>query len=202
MLHRIEAHDRPAGPRWDPLVKLTHWTIAATILANAVLTREGSAAHLWVGYCLAAVLGLRLLWGAIGPAEARFAAFPPSPARALAHLRDVASGRIVAHRSHNPLGALMTYAIWATLLVVIASGVAMAGLPGRAESPAPAAAVAGAADDEGEGAEGEREGPAEEVHEAAVNLLYGLILLHLAGVAFESRRQRRNLALAMLPGGR
>jgi cytochrome b len=40
------------------------------------------------------------------------------------------------------------------------------------------------------------------LHEGAANLLYGLILLHIAGVVFESRRQRRGLALAMVPGER
>jgi cytochrome b len=53
----------------------------------------------------------------------------------------------------------------------------------------------------GEGG-GHEDGIAEELHEGAANLLYGLILLHIAGVVFESRRQRRGLALAMLPGQR
>lgn len=64
---------------WDPVVKVTHWSIVTTILANALVTEEGSGAHIWVGYTLAAILALRLLWGLIGPAEARFSAFPPEP---------------------------------------------------------------------------------------------------------------------------
>lgn len=197
--------------RWDPVVKLTHWSIALAVLANAVFTEEGSANHIWVGYGLAAILGLRLLWGVIGPAEARFTAFPPSPRRALAHVGDVLAGRRAEHRSHNPLGALMVYAIWASLLVIIGTGVAMAGLPTTSaparpalESAAPVVAMGAAhEEDDEEGHEGRGEGGegiAEDVHEAAANLLYGLILLHIAGVIFESRRQRRNLALAMLPG--
>jgi cytochrome b len=222
--------DPPRQRRWDPVVKLTHWAIALAVLANAVIMEEGSAGHVWVGYGLAAILALRLLWGLIGPAEARFSAFPPSPGRAAAHLREIAAGQPTAHRSHNPLGALMVYAIWGTLLVIIGSGVAMAGLPPtsgtghsvelsagaalpKASAPEPEAeageeAREGAAGEggAGEGVAGEggerEEGPLGEVHEAAVNLLYGLILLHIAGVLFESRRQKRNLALAMLPGGR
>jgi cytochrome b len=169
-----------------------------------------------VGYVLAAILALRLLWGFLGPAEARFSSFPPSPSRAIAHLRDIAAGRHATHRSHNPLGALMVYALWGTLLVVIASGVAMTGLPGMTPSTRETAAAAVPAADEpeddgdedwaerGKGSEGGERGEdaAEEVHEAAVNLLYLLILLHLAGVVFESRRQKANLALAMLPGHR
>ncbi|MDQ4419497.1 cytochrome b/b6 domain-containing protein [Sphingobium sp. DEHP117] len=199
--------------RWDPLVKLTHWAIASAILANAVVTEEGSSAHVWVGYALAAILALRLLWGLVGPAEARFSAFPPSPGKALSHIRDIRAGRHAEHRSHNPVGALMVYAIWGTLLVVIASGVSMAGLPGTSNAENHAAVEAGqtVGDEEGdeetginEESEGEEaeESPGEDVHEAAVNLLYVLILAHVAGVIFESRRQKRNLALAMLPGCR
>lgn len=198
-----------APRRWDPLVKLTHWSIALAVLANAVFLSEGAAGHVWVGYGLAAILALRLLWGLIGPAEARFSAFPPSPRRALAHIGEIGAGKSTAHRSHNPLGALMVYAIWATLAVIIATGIAMAGLPAMSPSAPPSQAVATAstaAGDEdgeeseaGEGGEG-AESPVGEVHEAAANLLYALILLHIAGVVFESRRQRRNLALAMLPG--
>jgi cytochrome b len=201
--------------RWDPVVKLTHWSIALAVLANAVFTEEGSANHVWVGYGLAAILGLRLLWGLIGPAEARFTAFPPSPRRAVAHVGNVLAGRHAEHRSHNPLGALMVYAIWTCLVVIIGTGVAMAGLPNtqtlnRPTAEATSLRVAPAGD---HGEEDERhesrdeggrheEGIAEELHEGAANLLYGLILLHVAGVIFESRRQRRNLALAMLPGQR
>ena len=47
---------------------------------------------------------------------------------------------------------------------------------------------------------GEREeGPLAEVHETAVNLLYVLIVLHIAGVVFETRRSGRRIVLAMLP---
>lgn len=211
--------------RWDPIVKVTHWGVVAAVIGNALVTEEGSGWHIWVGYGLAALLGLRLLWGLIGSAEARFSAFPPSPARALAHLGAIRRGEVVRHRSHNPLGALMAYAIWATLLTITVSGVAMSGPP-----PADPAAVTGereegsrggeseeeegehaalgdlviapAKADEGEGGrEGEGDELFEEVHEVAVNLLYLLIALHLAGVVFETRRSGRAVVGAMLPGG-
>lgn len=206
--------------RWDPVVKLTHWSVVAAVIANALITEEGSQPHVWVGYSLAAILALRLIWGVIGPAEARFTAFPPSPARALRHIREIAAGHVTDHPSHNPLGALMVYAIWATLGIIIASGIAMAGIPATAgagaESPAVTAASSSGReaedhggkddDDEGKAGEGEggehEEGPLTEVHEVAVNLLYALILLHLAGVVFETRRSGRHIAMAMLPGRR
>ena len=203
--------------RWDPVIKLTHWSIVIAIIVNALITEEGSTGHVWVGYALAAMLALRLLWGVIGPREARFTSFPPSPRRALLHLGDIAKGRASTHTSHNPLGALMVYAIWTTLGVIIASGIAMAGIPDAPDTRVPASpsslATALHETDEASGedaddskrneGEGEREdGPLGEVHEAAVNLLYVLILLHIAGVLFETRRSGRHIAMAMLPGGR
>jgi cytochrome b len=60
---------------WDPVVKLTHWSIVVAVLANGVFTEGGSWPHIWVGYALAGMLALRLLWGIVGPHEARFRLF-------------------------------------------------------------------------------------------------------------------------------
>lgn len=223
--------ERPRA--WDPIVKLTHWGVVTAVIANAIFTEEGSGWHIWVGYGLAALLGLRLLWGLIGPSEARLSAFPPSPKRALAHIGEIRRGEVVRHCSHNPLGALMAYAIWATLLVIAGSGIAMSGPPpadpnavsgergegskaeGREEGEAneeheraalsignlliaPAFAEEGG---EREGGEGEGDELFKEVHEVAVNLLYVLIALHLAGVVFETRRSGREIVGSMIPGG-
>lgn len=225
--------DQPgeAPRRWDPIVKLTHWGVVAAVIGNAIFTEEGSGWHIWVGYGLAALLALRLLWGLVGPREARFGAFPFSLARARQHIGEIRRGEVVRHRSHNPLGALMAYAIWATLLVIAGSGIAMSGPPpadpsavrgeqgeggkgeGREEEEAEeeheqAAAALGnlliapARADEGGEEEGEGgEELFEEMHEIAVNLLYVLIALHLAGVVFETRRSGREIVGAMIPGG-
>lgn len=215
----------PRPVRWDPIVKITHWTIAIAVLVNAVVTREGSDAHVWVGYALASVLVLRLFWGLVGPAPARFASFPPSPARAWRHIGAIRRGEIEAHASHNPLGALMVYAIWTCLAAIALTGMAMAGPPPPVEriwNGAPVATTGfakadgrtgDAAEDEeaehegderregGEGGEGDESGEEllEEAHEVLANLLYVLILLHIAGVLFESRRTRQSLVRAILP---
>ncbi len=197
----------PVTRRWDPLVRITHWGIAAAVVINRLVTEGGSQAHVWIGLALAALLALRLGWGFVGPVEARFTSFPPSPRRAVEHVRDILAGRHVSHRSHNPLGALMAYALWASLAVVIASGIAMTGFPPRAhaegdERPAAASTVLMDEDEEaGEGGEGEGGGEiAEEIHEIAANLLLALAALHLVGVAFETRRSGRQIVLAMIGG--
>jgi cytochrome b len=201
-------HTAPAR-RWDPLIKITHWGVAAVVITNALIVGEGSIAHIYAGYTLAALLGLRMLWGMIGPYSARFSSFKPSPAGALGHIRDIRAGKREVHKSHNPLGALMAYALWACLAVIIASGIGMAGAPPAVDATISSAEfVSGEYREEaagGESEEGEEGGAGElfeEVHEIAVNLLYVLIALHIAGVAFETARSGKRTITAMLPGGK
>jgi cytochrome b len=193
---------------WDPLVKLTHWGIVTLVVINALVVEEGSGWHIWAGYALAALLALRLLWGLTGPPEARFSAFPPSAKRAFEHIGEIRRREVKWHRSHNPLGALMVYALWLCLGIIIASGIAMAGPPPTDPNISEAAQerdgglpVGYDVDVENDGAEHE-EGLVKEIHETAVNVLYVLIGLHLLGVIFETRRSGRGIVLAMLPGHR
>jgi cytochrome b len=161
---------------WDPLVRLAHWGVAAAIVLNMTVIDEEAKAHVWIGYAAFGLLGLRLLWGLVGPAPARFSAFPPSLSGALAHVSATLTGTAKPHLSHNPLGALMVYALWATLAVVSVSGLML-------ESTAWWGV-----------------GAVEEVHEAAADLLVGLAALHVAGVLVESRLSGVDLVRAMLTG--
>lgn len=92
---------------WDPVVRLTHWGIALAVLINALLSDGGSLLHVALGWLVMALLLLRLVWGVLGPAEARFSAFPPNPAAAVRHLGQLLSGRVAQYPSHNPAGAVM-----------------------------------------------------------------------------------------------
>lgn len=192
-----------ASPRWDPLVRITHWAVAAAVLLNALVTEDGSTAHVWIGWTAFALLVLRLLWGVVGTGSARFSAFPPSIGGALTHLADMVAGRKKSYRSHNPAGALMVYALWGTLAVVTVTGISMAGSPVDAMPVAGSGVVDYAGEDEDrdehDGEEGEDE-MLEEVHEVAANLLYVLAVLHVAGVAVEGLLTRRNLVRPMVTG--
>jgi cytochrome b len=86
----------------------------------------------------------------------------------------------------------MAYALWGTLLVVVATGVALQADPFPDGEPRASPAQYWQDDDE-EGAE-----VLEEVHEAAANVLLVLAALHVAGVALESRHGNRALVRAML----
>ncbi|MDG4650454.1 cytochrome b/b6 domain-containing protein [Roseibacterium sp. SDUM158017] len=203
-----------AGPRraWDPLVRITHWGIAAVVILNGLILEGGEQGHIVAGYVALSLLALRLVWGIVGTEEARFGAFPPSPRAAIAHVREIATVTATTHRSHNPLGALMVYTMWAALAVVIATGLAMEAdvFPeGRGDDAVVvpqevqgAQVVLADGDDEDRGEEdGEGGGETlEEVHEAAANLMLMLALLHVGGVVFEMARGDRGLIRRMTTG--
>jgi cytochrome b len=150
-----------------------------------------------------ALLLLRLIWGVVGPREARFASFPPNPMAALRHLGGLLRGTAPQYPSHNPAGALMAYALWACLAVLMLTGLGMSGLSPFAQADLEAAVAEGDwsvlveedGDAEGESPYGD---VLEEVHEVAANLILILAVLHVAGVAVESRAMRRNLVAPML----
>lgn len=203
----------PAAPPslWDPVVRITHWGIAISVLANAALDEGGSLLHVSLGWLVMALLVLRLVWGVLGPGEARFSAFPPDPVAALRHLGRLASGRAVRHYpSHNPAGAMMAYAFWACLAVVTVTGLVMTSGATPMQVAAEKAAVASGdwsaliKESEGESSD-EDQGlrhTAEEVHEVVANLLLILAALHVAGVFVETRAMRRNLVAPMVLGQR
>ena len=62
-----------------------------------------------------------------------------------------------------------------------------------------ATGIQGLQGEKGEKGEKVEEGLLEEIHETAANLLYVLILLHLAGVVFETRCSGKQVMVAMLP---
>jgi cytochrome b len=161
---------------WDPLVRLIHWSLALTILLNGAILEEESNLHEWVGYVALGLVGIRLVWAIIGPQYARFTAFPPSPARAISYVRSVLSGDKTVHLSHNPLGAIMIYNLWLTIIGIGVTGFMMTTIRFFGIDWV------------------------EEAHELIFNWLILSVALHVAGVAFDSWRSGVNLVRAMVIG--
>ena len=161
---------------WDPLVRLIHWSLALTILLNGTFVDAESQTHEWIGYIALGLVGLRLVWALVGPRHARFSAFPPSPGRAVRHLRAMLAGDRGVHLSHNPLGALMAYNIWASVIAIGVTGYMMTTITFFGVDWV------------------------EEVHEVVFNWLVLSVALHVAGVAFDTWRSGVNLFRAMIDG--
>jgi cytochrome b len=176
---------------WDPFVRLFHWALVAAVTVAAVTGLLADApwvdVHVWAGTAMAGLVAARLLWGFLGPGPARFAGFVVGPRAVLAHLRALRAGTAGRHLGHNPLGALMVLALLAAAVALAATGVVAYGGVLKAGPLAFATPYA--------------DGRAMlEVHEPLAYFLLALIALHGAGVAFESRRSRENLARAMVTG--
>lgn len=162
---------------WDLPTRVFHWLFAACF-TGAWLSAEAEdwfAVHMLCGVLLLALALFRLAWGLVGGHYARFASFAHTPGAGWQYLRALLAGTAPRHVGHNPAG---TQAI--RLLLVLGLGVALSGLAGWAV--------------DGEGK------PAREVHEVLASLMLAAVLLHLAGVAVESRLHRENLARCMLDG--
>ena len=161
---------------WDPLVRVGHWVLVACVAA-AWFTRTGG--HDWherFGYGALAIVLLRVLWGFIGPRDARFSGFVRSPGSTLGYAKLVLAAREPRYVGHNPLGGWMIV----VLLIILAA----VGLSGWLSTTDTYWGVKWVAD----------------LHEALSDMLLGLIALHLAGVAVASYRHRENLVAAMVHG--
>ncbi len=171
----IEAQ-RPV-PVWDPLVRVFHWGLVSSV-AVAWLTGDGGPklVHHWAGYLAAVLIGIRLVWGVVGPRHARFTAFVRHPRAILAYLRDIARGAERRFIGHNPAGGAMIV----SLLLILAAQVTTGWL---------------STTDMFFGVDW-----IEEVHGLSSKLILVLIGLHVLGVAIASWRHRENLPLAMLTG--
>lgn len=161
---------------WDPLVRLIHWSLAIAILLNGAIVDEESSLHEWIGYFAVGLIGVRLIWGLIGSSHARFSAFPPNPVAAIRHLVALSRGDKTVHLSHNPLGALMVYNIWLTVLLLGITGYMMGTISFFGIDWV------------------------EEAHEMAFNWLVFSIILHIGGVMFDTWRTGVPIVSAMING--
>lgn len=161
---------------WDPLVRVLHWTLLTLFVIAFVTGDEAERVHIAAGYGIAALLALRLVWGVIGPHNARFASFVRPPREVLAYLRDVVHLRAPRFLGHNPAGGAMIVLLLAALIGTSVTGYMMT-----------TDAYWGA-------------NWVEELHEALAHGTLILAGLHVLGVAASSALHHENLVKAMWTG--
>lgn len=161
---------------WDPFVRVFHWTLVALFVIAFATGDEIERVHIAAGYGIATLLGLRLIWGVIGPRHARFASFVRSPREVFAYARDVGNLKAPRYLGHNPAGGAMIVALLAALMATAVTGYMMT-------------------TDAYWGAKW-----VEKLHEALAYGMLTLIGLHVLGVAVSSILHRENLVKAMWTG--
>jgi cytochrome b len=108
----------PRVPAWDLPTRIFHWTLVALIVC-AWATFEFSEElddprlvwHRWNGLALLSLIVWRVLWGFMGPGNARFTSFVRGPGAALRYARDLLSGTPRHFLGHNPLGSFVILAL-------------------------------------------------------------------------------------------
>lgn len=174
---------------WDLPLRLFHWSLVPLVVFSVVTAKLGGNWmdwHMRSGYAVLTLLVFRLLWGFAGPRYALFAQFVRGPRAVLAYLR-AARGAGQQHAGHNPLGAWSVLALLAALLVQAGTGlfandeIATEGPLSKLVSGATASLMT-------------------RIHSLNQNVIYALVALHLAAIAYYFFAKRENLVAPMITG--
>lgn len=194
----MEASMQPVEVQvWDPLIRSAHWLLAAAVLIDWI-TDEPLWMHSWLGYLAGALVVLRIVWGFVGPENARFISFVHDPRMVFGYLAGLIQFSSKRYLGHSPAGGAMIVAL---LVMVAATGVTgMANLAAdRGDGP-----IAGiiAKVERPPRIPGQRRPPLlmKQVHETVANVTLVLVVLHVFGVALASYAHHENLVRAMITG--
>lgn len=181
MSSQVNSTDAPQRGRdtvrvWDPLVRVFHWTVVLGISLNYFVLASGKMSHRYVGDGVAVALAVRVAWGFVGSAHARFSDFVTSPRAVLSHLATAITRRDRRYVGHNPAGGAMILALMTLIGLTCLTGW-MQEL------------------DAFWGVEW-----VQEVHALCSNLIIALAAIHVVAAIVESVLHRENLILAMITG--
>jgi cytochrome b len=161
---------------WDPFVRIFHWSLVALFAVAFATGDEIEWLHVRVGYAIAALVALRIVWGFVGTRHARFSDFVRSPGEIATYAGQALRLGAPRHLGHNPAGGIMVLALLVMIIGIAATGFAMT-------------------TDAFWGSQW-----VEDLHEGLVYTTMGLIVLHVAGVVFSGLEHGENLVKAMITG--
>jgi cytochrome b len=182
---------------WDPLVRVVHWLIAAAVIIDW-FTDEPLWMHTWLGYTALALVVLRVVWGFIGPENARFVSFLRGPRAVLDYLAGLVRFSSKRYLGHSPAGGAMIVALLIMIAATAATGMANLAAD-RGEGPL-ASVITKV--ERPPRVPGQRRPPLlmKQVHETVANITIALVVVHVLGVILASFAHRENLVRAMITG--
>jgi cytochrome b len=176
---------------WDLPVRLFHWLLVVLITVSIVTQAIGGNAMEWhfrAGYAVLTLMAFRIIWGLIGPRYARFSDFAYGPSSIFAYLRGGLDGSSRKYYGHNPIGSLSVFALLAVTLVQAVSGL-FANDDIAAEGPL-AKFVSKELSDRFTWFHAD----------ISAWVLYFLIGLHIAAIAYYYAARKKNLVKPMITG--
>jgi cytochrome b len=176
---------------WDLPVRLFHWTLAVLIVVSIVTQNIGGNAMEWhflSGYAVLTLVAFRILWGLVGTRYARFSSFIHHPSTIIAYMRGAKDSLTEKYPGHNPLGSLSVFALLGFVLAQALTGM-FANDDIASEGPLVKFISKELSD------------KFTWFHkELSANVLYVLIGLHIAAVAYYYFRKKQNLVKPMITG--
>ena len=161
---------------WDLPVRLIHWLLVICFF-GAYFTAEIDELkiiHFTLGYTLAALIVVRIVWGFTGTTHARFINFVHGPRAIIHYLKSVIHREQPTDAGHNPAGALAILALLlAGLLVSFTGWSTLHDIVGEWT---------------------------EEVHEVLANIMLAIVCVHILAVVGSSFLHKENLLKAMITG--
>jgi len=170
---------------WDAPMRVFHWSLLAAVATAIVTGKLGGdwmGVHGLAGRVIVGLLAFRVIWGLVGSTAARFATFWPTPAKLRAYLQGTWQGV-----GHNPLGALSVLALLG--LLATQAGTGLFGNDDIAFSGPLAVLVS--------------EDWSQQLtrwHHQLATVLYVLLGLHTAAIAFYAVIKKNNLVRPMVTG--
>jgi cytochrome b len=169
---------------WDLPTRIAHWLLAALIAFSWWSVKNHHTDwHIWSGIAILTLLIFRLLWGFVGSSTARFSGFVRGPRAVLDYLRGEWRGI-----GHTPLGALSIIVLYAAVAVQVGLGLVSQDEDGIYAGPLSRLVSSDASD------------KARDVHQLWFNILLGLIVLHVAAIAYYRLARGKKLTKPMITG--
>jgi len=192
--------EQPEVRVWDPLVRLTHWSLAIGIVLSFVTAERWPETHEAIGYTIGGIIVVRVIWGFIGSQHARFSDFAYGPSAVRRYLMALMGFKGRRYLGHSPAGGAMVMLLLALVSTIVVTGI-LTEIQREGALPPAVATTASIGTPSGlEAANEEHESVVGEIHEAAANVLIVFVTLHIAGVLVASLVHRENLVLAMFTG--
>jgi cytochrome b len=187
----LRVDDKAPTRIWDLPTRLFHWTLVVLIVFSVVTAKIGGNWMDWhtrSGYTILALLVFRVLWGLAGSRYARFANFVTAPRAALRRARELLARTASAPQvGHNPLGG---WAVIAMLTVLGVQGISGLFAYDDIVTEGPWAKFVSNA----------TSGRLTTVHRYNEKVIYALVALHLAAIAYYRFAKREDLLTPMLTG--
>ncbi len=183
---------------WDMPTRLFHWSLVIATFYSwfSVKILEDIQQHFYAGYAVLTLLLFRIIWGFIGSYHSRFHTFLLPPSNVIAYLKTLfinnktkQKNRLtddISYAGHNPAGGLSS-----VIMILVLSTQATLGLfssDGYFHGP-----LTGLVNSE-------LRVWLNSLHIDNVNIIYGLITLHLVAIAFYKWVKKEPLTNAMITG--